>query len=63
MCTSDVSFLTFNWLKGQEHPTPNFNTKHRCRNFDKVWGWTKENQKKFGSAWRHGGEIELETYP
>lgn len=63
MCKADVSVLTYNWIKGQEGPTPNVNARHKCRNFDDVWAWQRDHGKPWGPQWRTGGEIELDQYP
>lgn len=63
MCQADTSIITYNWVKGQEGPTPNVNTKHKCKNFDAVWGWQKDNGVAWGQGWRTGGEVELEHWP
>jgi hypothetical protein len=44
MCDSDVGLITYNWVEGRNHPHPNFNTLHKCRDFAAVQEWTKERQ-------------------
>jgi len=39
MCSADVGLITYHWVKGFEKPHPDFNTWHRCRNFDKLLKW------------------------
>ncbi|KAI0143739.1 hypothetical protein GGR57DRAFT_507886 [Xylariaceae sp. FL1272] len=43
MCSGDLSILTYNWVKGERMPKPNFKTVHACQNWDYVVGWAKEN--------------------
>ncbi|KAG1895122.1 uncharacterized protein F5891DRAFT_1281289 [Suillus fuscotomentosus] len=45
MCRGDVTILTYDWVEGVEDPFPNFNTPHRCRNFEfeKVVNWVDEH--------------------
>ncbi|KAB8237446.1 oxidase ustYa family protein [Aspergillus alliaceus] len=47
MCTGDVSPVTANWVVTHHHPHPDFNTRHKCRNFDKLLEWAEERD--------HGG--------
>ncbi|KAG1787783.1 uncharacterized protein HD556DRAFT_940453 [Suillus plorans] len=44
MCRGDVTMLTYDWVEGVEDPFPNFNTPHRCRNFEKVLNWVDEHR-------------------
>ncbi|KAG2038079.1 hypothetical protein BDR03DRAFT_1091496 [Suillus americanus] len=46
MCRGDVTMLTYDWAKGTEGPLPNFNTPHRCRNFEKILDWVDEHSPK-----------------
>ena len=32
------------WVKRYDHPYPDFNTEHKCRDFDAVWRWAQERQ-------------------
>ncbi|TGO30050.1 hypothetical protein BPAE_0008g00420 [Botrytis paeoniae] len=43
MCSGDLSILTYNWVKGERMPKPNFKTVHTCQNWDHVVGWAREN--------------------
>ncbi|OCL09203.1 hypothetical protein AOQ84DRAFT_291711, partial [Glonium stellatum] len=63
MCTGDVSLLTYNWVYGLQHPTPNFNTQHKCRDFESIISWSTQNRRDFGPERRMGGEIELDSLP
>ncbi|PLB44957.1 hypothetical protein P170DRAFT_450016 [Aspergillus steynii IBT 23096] len=44
MCNGDTSVITHNWVQGYEFPYPNFNTKHKCRRFEKIVEWEKDHQ-------------------
>ena len=39
MCNADAGLLTYRWVKGHDEPFPNFNTRHRCRNFESLVEW------------------------
>jgi hypothetical protein len=43
MCNADVGILTFKWADG-EQTEPDFNTRHKCRRFERIWSWAKENE-------------------
>ena len=45
MCTADIAVLGQVWWN-KEEPTayPDFNTAHKCKNFDDVRQWAKEHQ-------------------
>ncbi|PQE26945.1 tat pathway signal sequence protein [Rutstroemia sp. NJR-2017a BVV2] len=43
MCSGDLSILTYNWVKGERMPKPNFKTVHACQNWDHMVGWAREN--------------------
>ncbi|MCJ1235720.1 hypothetical protein MMC14_003691 [Varicellaria rhodocarpa] len=45
MCDADTGVILYNWVKGYPSPYPNFNTRHKCRNFDDVLQWAVENQE------------------
>lgn len=48
MCTLDVGVLGQVWFQpeGEDQPTPyvDFNTKHKCKDFDAVRRWAEEHQ-------------------
>jgi len=44
MCDADVGLIPMYWVKHHDHPWPDFNTVHQCRNFDDVLQWAIENQ-------------------
>ncbi|KFZ02434.1 hypothetical protein V500_00208 [Pseudogymnoascus sp. VKM F-4518 (FW-2643)] len=43
-CTGDTSVITYDWVNGRDIPYPNFNTLHKCRNFDNILQWGKAHQ-------------------
>ncbi|KAG2068293.1 hypothetical protein BDR04DRAFT_1232907 [Suillus decipiens] len=43
MCHADVTMITWYWVEGHTVPYPNFNTRHRCRNFEKIVDWSLEH--------------------
>ena len=63
MCTADVTLLTYSWVQGLEHPTPDFNTRHKCRDFQAISTWADNHRTEFGPLRRVGGEIELDHLP
>ncbi|OSX61512.1 hypothetical protein POSPLADRAFT_1034133 [Postia placenta MAD-698-R-SB12] len=42
MCVGDVGVITFYWVEGHTQPYPDFNTMHRCRDFEKILAWRDE---------------------
>ncbi|ORY17949.1 hypothetical protein BCR34DRAFT_473967 [Clohesyomyces aquaticus] len=48
MCVVDVGVLGQVWyqVEGEDHPTPftDFNTKHKCRDYEAVQKWAEEHQ-------------------
>lgn len=42
MCTGDVTPVTSNWVLTHHSPHPDFNTMHKCRNFDKLLEFVEE---------------------
>ena len=42
-CNANTDLVTFNWMEKQESPFPDFNVRHQCRDFDKLWVWRNEN--------------------
>ncbi|KAG2127970.1 hypothetical protein DEU56DRAFT_819681 [Suillus clintonianus] len=43
MCNADVTMITWDWVQGHKIPYPNFNTRHQCRNFEKIMDWHVEH--------------------
>ncbi|KAF8868254.1 hypothetical protein CPB84DRAFT_1740886 [Gymnopilus junonius] len=43
MCTADANMITFEWVRGFSTAYPDFNTRHQCRNFEKLIDWQNSN--------------------
>lgn len=43
MCASDVSVFTYHAAPGKQAPLPDYESKHVCRNFDKIKQWATDN--------------------
>ncbi|KAG2346599.1 hypothetical protein BDR05DRAFT_959527 [Suillus weaverae] len=39
MCNADVTMITWDWVQRHSFPYPNFNTRHQCRNYEKILDW------------------------
>lgn len=39
MCIADAGVITYEWVHGFSDPYPDFNTLHKCRNFEKILTW------------------------
>jgi len=65
MCSADVGIITYEWVRGFSIPYPNFNTKHKCRNFEKVidWGMTHAARTPLSHLVRLDGEVDLSHGP
>lgn len=65
MCSSDVAIITYDWVEGHEVPYPDFNTKHQCRDFEKVLRWGKEHvvNVPVSRLGRLGDEVDLKEVP
>lgn len=46
-CDADVGVVTTDWVARRSTPWPNFNTWHKCRNFDGVVEWAKRNNAPY----------------
>jgi hypothetical protein len=46
MCTGDMGLMTYNWVQDNPTPYPDFDTRHRCRNFDKLLEWGEKTMLK-----------------
>ena len=44
MCDADVGIITYNWVKDHDLYYPNFNTVHKCRNFEDIYDWAIAHQ-------------------
>jgi hypothetical protein len=48
MCTVDIAVLgKVWWNKDSPVPFPDFNTKHKCRNYDAIRQWAEDRQAPF----------------
>jgi hypothetical protein len=43
MCHANLDVITYNWIDKELLPFPDFSINHKCRNFDAVMDWHKEN--------------------
>jgi hypothetical protein len=44
MCDIDVGAMTYNWVTVRDAPWPNFNTWHKCMDFERVLRWGLDHQ-------------------
>ncbi|KAI1119895.1 hypothetical protein F5Y10DRAFT_259447 [Nemania abortiva] len=44
MCNSDLGVITYNFVEIRPEAWPDFNTVHRCRNFEDVLNWYHERE-------------------
>ena len=64
MCDGDVGILTFDWVKNHSRPYPNFNTLHKCRNFDDILEWGRAHQvPRLRGFKKPADAVELELPP
>jgi len=65
MCTGDVGLITFDWVEGRDIPYPDFNTVHKCRDFDSLLEWNHDNvvHLPMSHVVRTGSEIDLTEVP
>ncbi|EGC43577.1 conserved hypothetical protein [Histoplasma capsulatum var. duboisii H88] len=64
MCTSDVGIMGQWWVEGVG-PFSNFNTVHKCRNFEEIRKWTEKHQssRENAKARKRPGDIVLPGIP
>lgn len=43
MCTADPGMVTFRWVEGHRGPEPDFNTDHKCRDYESLLEWNRDN--------------------
>ncbi|PPQ80082.1 hypothetical protein CVT26_011529 [Gymnopilus dilepis] len=43
MCNADTAMITFEWVRGFSVEYPDFNTRHQCRNFEKIITWQNDH--------------------
>lgn len=46
MCDADVGVLTYYWNEKVSTPRANFNTQHKCRDFEAVLEWSHKKAAK-----------------
>ncbi|KAF1996921.1 hypothetical protein P154DRAFT_607304, partial [Amniculicola lignicola CBS 123094] len=65
MCTPDTGLIFSHWVKGHDHKHVNFNTQHRCMNFQNAVDWVKERSKlvNMSDLVRHEGAVDLPDFP
>ncbi|KAF9477270.1 hypothetical protein BDN70DRAFT_810980 [Pholiota conissans] len=66
MCSADTGMITFEWVRGFSGAYPDFNTKHQCRNFEKLIAWQNANGIQDipeSRIVRQEGEIDLVNPP
>lgn len=39
MCNADLKMITWDWVEGLHDAYPNFNTRHQCRDYEKILDW------------------------
>jgi len=61
MCSADTGIISYDWVSGWEVPFPDFNTYHKCRNFDAILDWTTNHRIRIPQdhVGRLGDEISL----
>ena len=57
--------MAYSKYRGFSGPYPNFNTRHQCRNFEKIisWGMVNGVDIPMGNVVRLGGEKDLPHGP
>ncbi|KAF2870738.1 hypothetical protein BDV95DRAFT_496052 [Massariosphaeria phaeospora] len=50
MCFADVNVFTFHELPGREGEWPDYESRHVCRNFEKIRVWANDNAMPFEDA-------------
>ena len=66
LCDADTGVVTYNWVRHMSHPTPNFNTVHKCRDFEAVRKWAKAHRAPVpfaGKVLRMATAVDLEDLP
>ncbi|KAF9554912.1 hypothetical protein CPC08DRAFT_712486 [Agrocybe pediades] len=65
MCNADVGIISYDWIAGYELPFPDFNTYHKCRNFDNILEWASEHRVHLPPSHirRLGNEVDLLEEP
>ncbi|KAF8907013.1 hypothetical protein CPB84DRAFT_1959751 [Gymnopilus junonius] len=65
MCVADVGMISYDWISGWDVPFPDFNTYHKCRNFDAILDWATKHRVRIPQdhMGRIGNEINLPEPP
>lgn len=50
MCNADVTMITWDWVQGHKDPWPDFNTRHQCRNYEKIMDWAVKHAVQFDES-------------
>jgi Mycotoxin biosynthesis protein UstYa len=51
MCKYDTGFITFRWIEGLDIPYPDFNTVHKCKNYDAIREWSATHEARVPNNW------------
>ena len=46
MCQPDSGLYVSYWIENRTLPMPDFNTMHRCKNFDAMLDWAEKHEIK-----------------
>ena len=64
MCNADMGIIPLNWVKNKTMPVPDFNTWHKCRDFDSVLDFAKRRRLPAMRIWPPAeGELILDEVP
>ncbi|KAF2737917.1 hypothetical protein EJ04DRAFT_430058, partial [Polyplosphaeria fusca] len=65
MCNADQGLVLNYWVEGRDHRHVDFNTAHKCRNFDAAYEWAKDRVKlvNWEDLRRHEGAVDLVDFP
>ncbi|KAJ3509494.1 hypothetical protein NLJ89_g5193 [Agrocybe chaxingu] len=65
MCASDIGVISYDWISGWDKPFPDFNTYHKCRNFNSILDWAERHRVHVPPTHiqRLGDKIDLPDAP
>lgn len=63
MCNADLTVYSQYWVKDLGVSFLDFNTKHKCKDYDAISTWIDEHEVFDPSASLWEGDIMLETTP
>ncbi|KAG2127965.1 hypothetical protein DEU56DRAFT_915576 [Suillus clintonianus] len=65
MCNADVTMITWDWVQGHKIPYPNFNTRHQCRDYEKILDWASMHAVHIDKSevGRFEDTVDLPYYP